>query len=118
MTDVAQVAGETVVMADSEVPDDIAKAMDFLGRMAAAYGGRLKWNEKARLKADMMNVRPRWWSSRITPAALRAECERVGLSAEDTALVLDYLSKAQSGKRMVPHATYRTFKFHPLPPSE
>ena len=32
----------------------------YLAPMARGYGNHLKWNEVAKLKADLMNVRHRW----------------------------------------------------------
>jgi len=89
--------------------------MDYIGQTAAAYG-HLKWNEVAKLKADMMNVRERW---AISPTALATKCRAVGLGEEDTALVLDLLRRTQQGRRLVPEQSYRDFQFQQLvdPPS-
>jgi hypothetical protein len=47
----------------STVPPDIAKIIVLLVSYADGYGGKLKWNEQAKLKADMMNVPYRGFGS-------------------------------------------------------
>ncbi|WP_280215813.1 hypothetical protein [Nocardia cyriacigeorgica] len=93
------------------IPGDIAKIMDHIGRKASGYG-YLKWNEQAMLKADMMNVPERWGAHRISPDRLEREALDVGLTAKEAAELADWLRRRQSGKRLVPQAHYRTWKFN------
>lgn len=98
-------------MNSSEVPADIAKIAEYLARWAEGYGGELKWNEHAKLKASIMNEPTRWSPARISPKAFEAACREAGLSAEDTATVTEYLGKVQAGRRIVAHKQYRDFAF-------
>ena len=41
-------------------PNGISEILEFLAAMASGYDNHLKWNEVAKLKADLMNVRHRW----------------------------------------------------------
>jgi hypothetical protein len=44
----------------AELPNGIDGILEYLAEMASGYGNHLKWNEVAKLKADLMNVRHRW----------------------------------------------------------
>ncbi|MET9915039.1 hypothetical protein ABZZ74_51800, partial [Streptomyces sp. NPDC006476] len=61
-------------MSNSGLPADVDEIMDLVGAWAEV-SGHLKWNEQARIKADMMNVRHRWSSSRVSLEALRSKCQ-------------------------------------------
>ncbi|NEW42499.1 hypothetical protein [Nocardia cyriacigeorgica] len=98
-------------MTTTDIPGDIAKIMNNIGGKARSYG-YLKWNEQAMLKADMMNVPERWVSRRISPGQLELRAIDVGLTAEEAAELADWLRRRQQGRRLVPHAQYRTWKFN------
>ncbi len=100
-------------MVNSQLPVDVEEIMDYIGE-AAKMSGYLKWNEEAKLKADMMNVRHRW-VSRVSEEALRRKCRAVDLTDEETTKILEYLRKTQEGRRLVPHRAYRTFRFNQEP---
>lgn len=92
-----------------ELPPDIVETLEFLAMMAKGYDNHLKWNEEARLKADLMNNR-RYWLG-FSAEAVRAKACELGMRSEDAALVYDLVSRAQAGKRLVADRTYRDFKF-------
>lgn len=95
----------------AELPDDVAKIIEFLAMMAKGYDNRLKWNEEARLKADLMHSKRRWRPDRVSVAAVREKCVSEGMTSEDTTLIVDLIQKAQAGRRLVPQRTYRDFTF-------
>jgi len=84
-----------------------------LARWARGYDNHLKWNEKAKFKADLMNARHRWRS--VDPAAFAAKLRAEGMRREDIDELVDWLRKAQAGKRLVPDRGYRTHIFGPPP---
>ncbi|MFG2545700.1 hypothetical protein ACGFOM_25005 [Streptomyces sp. NPDC048594] len=96
-------------MVNLQLPADVDEIMDYIGE-AAKLSGYLKWNEEAKLKADMMNVRHRW-VSRVSEEALRKKCRAVDLTDAETAKILECLRKIQDGRQLVPHKMYRAFRF-------
>jgi len=102
-------------MTPAKLPEDINKIVDYPAGSAKGNGGRLKWNEVAKLKSDMMQMRGRWNVHRVLGWALSKKCRRsAGLSHEDTALVIDLLRRVQAGGHLVPQSSYRGFQF-PFP---
>ncbi|WP_052077967.1 hypothetical protein [Rhodococcoides fascians] len=95
------------------LPPDVDEIIDHLAHWAAGYSSGLKWNEVAKLKADMMNVPKRW--APVTLEALRAKCLSAGLSAEDTGTIVDLLKKRKDGRRLVPQKSYSSYRFRQEP---
>ena len=75
----------------------------------AGYDNHLKWNEVAKLKADLMNVRARWLG--VPMEEIGDRCRQLGMRAEDVAEVTYLIRKAQEGRRYVPQQSYRSFRF-------
>lgn len=98
-------------MTPAKLPEDINQDRRLPRRAAKGYGGRLKWNEVAKLKSDMMQMRGRWNVNRVSGWALSKKCRGAGLSHEDTALVIDLLRRVQAGGHLVPQSNYRGFQF-------
>jgi len=98
-------------MAISGLPSDVDAFMEWIGQNVRLCGGDLDWVEQARIKADMMNVRARWYASRVTPDALRDKCEALGLRAEDIAAIVGWLGKVQAGRRLAPHRDHRGYRW-------
>jgi hypothetical protein len=97
----------------NDLPNDIAEILQYLAQSARAYDNRLKWNEVAKLKADLMNVRARWLGAPVNEIA--DYCRTLGMRAEDVTEVVALVKKAQDGHRLVPQKTYRGYSFnHPL----
>ena len=94
-----------------DLPNGIPEILQYLAQMARGYGNHLKWNEVAKLKADLMNVRARWLGVSVSEIAGR--CRALGMRDEDVAEVADLVKKAQEGRRLVPQRTYRDFRFNP-----
>lgn len=97
---------------DDKLPADVIEIVEFLGRWSAGYG-YLKWNEIAKFKADLMNVRRRWVG--VDRSAFRAKCVEVGLTSQEADELTDYLARAQAGRRLVPQRGYRDSYFAPEP---
>lgn len=88
-------------MSNSGLPSDVDAFMDFIGTNIAASGGFV-WNERDRIKSDMMLVRHRWATHRVTPEAFRDKCLAVGMTAEEADEVTGWLRSTQAGKQLRP----------------
>lgn len=95
------------------VREDLDIIFTALASARAGYG-YLKWNEVAMVKADMMNVRHRWLD--VDVEDFRRRCQQAGMDLGETAELVDYLRRAQAGRRLVPQGHYRSFRFRPDPP--
>ena len=52
-----------------DLPNGIPEILQHLAQTARGYGNHLKWNEVAKLKADLMNVRARWLGVSVSEIA-------------------------------------------------
>ena len=95
----------------TKLPNGIDGILEYLAEMAAGYGNHLKWNEVAKLKADLMNVRHRWIG--VPLEAISKRCLALGMRQEDVDEIKDLVGKAQAGRRLVPQRSYRGHKFQP-----
>ncbi|MFL3869285.1 hypothetical protein LT966_22040 [Streptomyces griseobrunneus] len=86
-------------MSNQELPPDVEAFMDFIGQNIELSGG-LVWQERSRLKSDMMLVRHRWSQDRVPLDAFRAKCEAVGMTPEEVAEVADWVERARAGRRL------------------
>jgi hypothetical protein len=93
-----------------ELPDGVREILQYLAQMAQGYGNHLKWNEVAKLKADLMNVRDRWL--RVSVSEISDYCRTLGMRDEDVTDIATLVKKAQDGRRLVPQRTYRDFRFN------
>ena len=91
------------------LPNGVDEIIEYLAEYAKGYGNHLKWNEFAKLKADMMNVPSRWLV--ITLAQLREKALAEGMRPEDVDEMVDYLERRKEGRRLVPTRGYRDFRF-------
>lgn len=89
------------VMVSAKLPPDIIKIIVWLADYARRYGGKLKFNEVDRFKSDLMLRPDRWLPDRVSLAAFRDGCIDAGLSPADTAKLVDFLRRRQSGRRLV-----------------
>jgi hypothetical protein len=96
-------------MVSNGLPPGISKILDYLAQTASGYDNHLKWDEVAKLKADLMNVPARWRGVPVDEIADR--CRALGMRDEDVATVADLVRKAQEGRRLVPQTIYRDFRF-------
>jgi len=94
-----------------DLPNGIPEILQHLAQTARGYGNHLKWNEVAKLKADLMNVRARWLG--VSVSEIADCCRALGMRDEDVSEVTDLVKKAQEGRRLVPQRTYRDFRFNP-----
>ena len=92
------------------LPPGISEILEYLAQMARGYDNHLKWNEVAKLKADLMNVPGRWRG--VSVSEIADSCRTLGMREEDAATVVDLVRKAQEGRRLVPQKTYRDFRFN------
>jgi hypothetical protein len=97
-----------VVSAD--LPNGIPEILKYLAQLASGYDNHLKWNEVAKLKADLMNVQTRWLGVPVSEIA--DLCRTLGMRSEDVAAVVGLVKRAQEGRRLVPHKTYRSYRFN------
>jgi hypothetical protein len=95
---------------DDDLPQGISEILQYLAQMARGYDNHLKWNEVAKLKADLMNVRTRWLG--VSVAQIAGHCRALGMREEDVTIVASLVKKAQEGRRLVPQKTYRDFRFN------
>jgi hypothetical protein len=93
------------------LPNSIEEFLSYLAAMADGYNNELKWNEVAKLKADMMNCPQRWKS--VTPEQIRSKCVELGMRAEDAKEIADLLQRRKDGHRLIPHNSYQNFVFQP-----
>jgi hypothetical protein len=94
----------------NNLPNGIPEILQYLAQMARGYDNHLKWNEVAKLKADLMNVPARWRGVSIIEIA--DYCRTLGMRDEDVAEVADLVGKVQAGRRLVPQKTYHDFRFN------
>jgi hypothetical protein len=92
-----------------DLPHGIREILRHLAQMASGYDNHLKWNEVAKLKADLMNARLRWLGVPLT--AITDYCRTLGMRDEDINEIRELIGKAQQGRRLVPQKTYRDFRF-------
>ena len=99
----------TGVNAAEELPNGVDDILKFLASMARGYDNHLKWNEVAKLKADLMNVPERWLV--IDPAVVRSHSLDLGMREEDVDEIVDLITRAKHGRRLIPAKTYRRHAF-------
>jgi hypothetical protein len=87
----------------------ISGILGYLAQMASGYDNHLKWNEVAKLKADLMNVPARWRG--VSVSEIADGCLALGMRDEDVATVADLVRRVQEGRRLVSDKTYRDFRF-------
>lgn len=98
------------------LPKDVTAAIEYLARWAKGYDNHLKWDEKAKFKADLMNARARWIG--IDLDLFRRGCIEAGMRAVDVQELVDWLAKAQAGRRLVSARSYRRHTFGPIGPRD
>ena len=91
------------------LPIDIVKILEFLAEWSRGYDNHLKWNEEAKLKADLMNSRGYWLG--VPVPAITAKCTALGMRGQDVDLIADLVTRAQQGRRLVPKRSYRDHRF-------
>jgi hypothetical protein len=100
---------DTLMDMTAELPPDVNEIIEHIAHWAAGYSSGLKWNEVAKLKADMMNIPERWVP--VTVEALRSKCIAAGMGTEDSDTIAELLRKGKAGHRLVPQASYRFHRF-------
>lgn len=90
---------------------DVDEILQYLAMKAQGYDNHLKWNEEAKLKADLMNMKSRWRG--VPVSEISARCRALGMREEDVTLISGLVTKAQAGRRLVPQSSYRDFRFNP-----
>ena len=94
------------------LPSSVAEFAVYLARMAKGYDNHLKWNEEAKFKADLMNARHRWRG--VSPDVFAAKLRKEGMRDEDITVLVEWLRKAQQGRRLVPQRSYSDYTFGPV----
>lgn len=93
----------------NQLPANIDHILKYLADYAAGYSTGLKWNEEAKLKSDLMENRHLWMN--VNTGLIQDRLEELGMSDEDIRTVLDFVKRAQAGRRLVPEHSYKGFKF-------
>jgi len=93
----------------NDLPNGISEILQYLAQSARGYDNHLKWNEVAKLKADLMNVRARWLG--VSVSEIVDYCQMLGMRDEDVVEIAGLVKKAQEGRRLVPQKTYRGYRF-------
>src|SRR4051812_7205618 len=91
------------------LPPSVVEVIGYLARKAQGYGNKLKWNEESKFKGDLMNRPARWRS--VDPDTFAARCLAERMRVDDVDKLVVMLKKAQSGRRLVPTHSYKTFAF-------
>ena len=94
------------------LPPSVARIAEHLAQWPKGYDNHLKWNEKAKFKADLMNARRRWGA--VKPEAFAAKLRKERMRGEDLPELIDWLKKTQAGRRLVPQSGYRGHDFGPI----
>lgn len=94
---------------DGRLPEDVGGIHEYLARWAAGYSSGLKWNEKDKLKADMMN-RPERWAS-VSVEQVRAKCRELRMRPNDVDTIAGLLQGRKDGRRFNVGSSYRDFRF-------
>ncbi|MDR2930461.1 MAG: hypothetical protein LBV06_06115 [Propionibacteriaceae bacterium] len=89
--------------------ESVESFLESIGRWAAGYSTGPKWNEEAKVKADMMN-RPSVWRD-VTGDQLRAKCRSMRMRPDDVDTICGFLQRVKGGHRLVPQSGYRDFKW-------
>lgn len=92
------------------LPNGVDRILEHVAGMAAGYSTGLKWNEEAKLKADMMNRPERWVP--ITVEQVRAKCRALGMRGKDVDAIAGFLQRRKEGRRFNVQSSYRTFHFN------
>lgn len=92
------------------LPNGVDGILEHIAAMAAGYSSGLKWNEKDKLKADMMN-RPERWAP-VTVEQVRAKCRALGMRPDDVDTIAGFLQRLKEGRRFNVRRSYRTFHFN------
>lgn len=89
--------------------DGVEEFLACIAGKAAGYSSGLKWNEKEKLKADMMN-RPERWRS-VTVHEVRTLCRDLGMLPDDIDTIAELLTRRKEGRRFVVRPSYRHYQF-------
>jgi hypothetical protein len=92
-----------------DIPPGVDQILRYLAEKARGYGNRLKWNEVAKLKSDLMLV-PELWHG-IEAAAILRRCAQLGMRGEDASQITKFVEYRQQGGRLVPPRSYRGYRF-------
>lgn len=92
------------------LPNGVDEVLAYIAGMAAGYSSGLKWNERDKLKADMMN-RPQRWCP-ITVDQVRTKCRDLGMRPNDVDTIAGLLQRQKEGRRFNVRSSYRTFHFN------
>lgn len=107
--DMADLNGLSYEDVSDLVPRDIFEILDYLAYCAKLNDGDMKWNEIARLKADLMQNWS-WWRD-VSIGDMAAVMADLGFSNDDIKMVADFIERRRAGRRLVPHASYRDMPF-------
>lgn len=91
------------------MPEDIECILEYVVECSKGYNNHMKWNEEAKLKADMMKHVDRW--RLVSTLQIREFCTGRGMRSKDVETICDLHTRKMQGRRFVPQASYRSFEF-------
>lgn len=99
-------------LADRQEPltNGVDRFLEHIAAMAAGYSSGLKWNEKEKLKADMMNRPDRW--APITVEQVRTKCRKLGMRPDDVDTIVGLVQRRKEGRRFNVQRPYTAFHFN------
>ncbi|MGO4452536.1 hypothetical protein [Arthrobacter sp. RAF14] len=89
--------------------DGVEEFLAYIAGKAAGYSSGMKWNEKEKLKADMMN-RPERWRG-VTANEVRTMCRELGMLPDDMDTISELLKRRKEGRRFVVRHPYQHYQF-------
>jgi hypothetical protein len=94
---------------NSGLPQDIVSILELYAQWIRISSGFLRPDDVSKLKADLM-YKPRRWHN-VPVDEISAECRRYEMPDQAIATIVDLVSRAQAGRRLVPMKHHRTIHF-------
>ncbi|WP_297182158.1 hypothetical protein [uncultured Enorma sp.] len=91
------------------MPEDIKSILELTAMWAKGYDNHMKWNEEAKLKADMMRHMDRW--RLVTTEEIEKECRSLGMRERGIKTICNMHARRLQGRRLVPAPSYKTFEY-------
>lgn len=90
--------------------DDIKSIMDYLICSTKGYReNTLKWQEKSKLKSDLM-INKQYWAG-VNLDEINLYLLDNGMRKDDAVFITECIDKALRGKRLIPDRSYKNFVF-------
>jgi hypothetical protein len=93
----------------SGLPQDIVSILGLYAQWIRISDGFFRPDDVSKLKADLMYNPTRWRG--VSVDEISAECRRLEMPEEAIATIVDLVSRAQAGRRLVPEKHHRVSRF-------